>query len=333
MEFQVVASVRRSVEWPTLALTALIYGLWLAAIYFWRALPWPALVGLGGVSVAWQMSLQHEIIHNHPTPWRRLNRALGSWPLAIWLPFEIYRITHLQHHNDIRLTDPLEDPESYYFTSERWRAMGPLGRSISRAQSTLLGRLILGPAWAMARLWAGEAALIARGNWRHASIIVRHLIQTALVLAWVIGVCGMPFWLYFWGFAYTGTSLALIRSYAEHRAEAEVERRTAIVEASWLLGPLFLFNNLHVVHHMRASLPWYEIPRWYRLNRAAMLQRNGGLVYRSYFDVARRYLLTPHHHPVHPAHSNPSVPVVTIVLPIAAAPAVYAGETVDHLDA
>ena len=333
MEFQEVESVRRNVEWPTVALTALIYGLWFAATYFWRALPWPALVALGGVCAAWHMSLQHEIIHNHPTRWRRLNRALGSWPLAIWLPFEIYRITHLQHHNDVRLTDPLEDPESYYFTSEQWRALGPLGRAISRAQSTLLGRLILGPAWAMARFWAGEAALIARGNWRHASIAVRHFIQCALVLAWVVGVCEMPFWLYFWAFAYVGTSLALIRSYAEHRAEAEVERRTAVVESSWLLGPLFLFNNLHVVHHLRASLPWYEIPRWYRLNRAAVLARNGGLVYRSYFDVARRYLLAPHHEPVHPTQSDPGVPVVAVVLPIAAAAAVYAGETVDHLKA
>ena len=73
------------------------------------------------------MSLQHEIIHNHPTRWRRLNRALGTWPLVLWLPFEIYRRTHLQHHNDNRLTDPLEDPESYYHTSEQWRAWGRWG--------------------------------------------------------------------------------------------------------------------------------------------------------------------------------------------------------------
>jgi fatty acid desaturase len=110
----------------------------------------------------------------------------------------------------------------------------------------------------------------------------------------------MPFWLYFWAFVYAGTALALVRSFAEHRAEHAVERRTAIVERSWLLGPLFLFNNLHVVHHMRASLPWYELPRWYRLNRAAVLERNGNLVYRSYFDVARRYLFKPHDRALHP---------------------------------
>ncbi len=80
----------------------------------------------------------------------------------------------------------------------------------------------------------------------------------------------------------------------------EPEKRTAIVENARILGPLFLYNNLHVAHHMRGGLPWYQIPRFYRLNRAALIDRNGGLVYRSYVDVARRYLLTPHDGPVHP---------------------------------
>jgi len=114
----------------------------------------------------------------------------------------------------------------------------------------------------------------------------------------------MPFWLYFWAFAYAGTALALVRSFAEHRAEDDVERRTAIVEHSWVLGPLFLFNNLHVVHHLRAGLPWYELPRWYRMNRAAVLERNGGLVYRSYLEVAWRYLFKPHDAALHPKGSE-----------------------------
>ena len=302
--FQEIDSARRAIEWPTVTLAAIIYGMWLAATYCWRALPWPVLVALGAVAVAWHMSLQHEIIHNHPTRWRRLNRAIGAWPLALWLPFDIYRITHLQHHNDNRLTDPLEDPESYYYTTEQWRALGSLLRAAARAQSTLLGRLILGPGCAMARFWAHEVQLLLCGNYRHGRILARHFFRTALVLVWVIGVCGMPFWLYFAAFAYVGTALALIRSFAEHRAEDEVERRTAIVEDAHLLGPLFLYNNLHVVHHMRASLPWYEIPRWYRLNREAVLKRNGGLVYHGYFDVARRYLLKPHDTALHPSESN-----------------------------
>jgi fatty acid desaturase len=95
-------------------------------------------------------------------------------------------------------------------------------------------------------------------------------------------------------------SLAVVRSFAEHRAEQEVGKRTAIVENARILGPLFLFNNLHAAHHLRGRLPWYQIPKFYRLNRAVLIERNGGLVYNSYFDVARRYLLTSHHRPIHP---------------------------------
>ena len=49
-----------------------------------------------------------------------------------------------------------------------------------------------------------------------------------------------------------------------------------------------------------AGCPGIELPKFYRLNRAALIERNGGLVYNSYFDVARRYLLTPHDKPIHP---------------------------------
>ena len=92
----------------------------------------------------------------------------------------------------------------------------------------------------------------------------------------------------------------MVRSFAEHRAMPEAERRTAIVENALILGPLFLFNNLHSVHHLRHRLPWYQIPKFYRLNRAALIERNGGLVYHGYFDVARRYLWRPHDSPIHP---------------------------------
>jgi fatty acid desaturase len=97
-----------------------------------------------------------------------------------------------------------------------------------------------------------------------------------------------------------------VRSFAEHRAMPEAERRTAIVEGAWILGPLFLFNNLHAAHHLRHRVPWYQLPRFYRLNRAALIERNGGLVYHGYFDVVRRYLVRPHDQPIHPGWGQPA---------------------------
>jgi fatty acid desaturase len=128
-----------------------------------------------------------------------------------------------------------------------------------------------------------------------------HLLFCVPVLLWVSVVCGIPVWLYVLGMVVPGTAILLIRSFAEHKALPEAPERTAIVENSWILGPLFLFNNLHALHHEQPTIPWYRYPAFYRENRERLVQENGGLVYDSYLDVARRFLLNSHDKPKHPA--------------------------------
>ena len=291
----------RPVEWPTLALAAAIYGGWLLLTWFHARLPWPLLLAGGAWTVAWHASLQHELIHGHPTrlPW--LNRMLGLPPLLLHLPFDRYRALHLAHHCDERLTDPLDDPETQYFTPCGWRALGPGGRLAVRLCARLAGRLLIGPAWAIGRFvwrdagraWRGAAGVRAAWAW--------HLPLLALVLAW-LHACGMGLGDYAACFWLPGMALLLLRSFAEHRAAPEVGRRTAVVEAAPVLGLLFLFNNLHAAHHERPGLAWYRLPGWYSQERARLLARNGGLVYRGYAEVARRYLLAAHDGAVHPAY-------------------------------
>jgi hypothetical protein len=79
-----------------------------------------------------------------------------------------------------------------------------------------------------------------------------------------------------------------------------VLERTAIVENAPILGLLYLYNNLHAVHHERPVMPWYDIPRWYRANRDRLVRENGGMVYDGYRDVARRFLLREHDAVAHP---------------------------------
>lgn len=300
MEIVELPRLERKVEWPTVALAAVIYGMWFGATFFWTNLGW-ALPVVGAWVIAWQMNLQHETIHGHPTRNRRVNEAIGVWPLSLWLPYATYRRTHLSHHQDQNLTDPFEDPESYYWTQAGWRDLGALGRRLARFQSTLLGRMLFGPAWMISgsirdelrKAWSNQPGARATLFW--------HLVQCAPVLLWVMFVCRMPLWLYVAAFVYPGMSLAMVRSFAEHRAAPEAERRTAIVEDARVLGLLFLNNNLHVAHHLRGYIPWYRLPTFYRLNREALIERNGGLLYRSYFDVARRYLFKPHDQSVHPS--------------------------------
>jgi fatty acid desaturase len=134
-------------EWPTILLSIAIYGLW-AGLTFWHAvIPFYCLVPAGAWVLAWHSSLQHEIVHGHPTRWRTLNRLIGSIPLSLWLPFLSYKRSHLIHHRDERLTDPLDDPESNYCRPTDWESLSPMARRLILVQRTLLGRLVLGPIW------------------------------------------------------------------------------------------------------------------------------------------------------------------------------------------
>jgi fatty acid desaturase len=95
-------------------------------------------------------------------------------------------------------------------------------------------------------------------------------------------------------------SLGLLRAFYEHRAAADSQQRTAAVESNVVFGLLYLYNNLHVVHHYKPTMPWYDIPRYYRENRESLLELNGQYVYRGYAVFVRRFLFTPVFSPEHP---------------------------------
>jgi fatty acid desaturase len=292
--------VRSHIEWPSVVLLFLIYSGWLILTWFSYALPWWVISGVGAVLLAWHSSFQHELIHGHPTPWRHVNRALAFPPLSLWLPFELYRRSHLIHHRDERLTDPLDDPESYYWTQQQWDELGPISKRLVQIQTTLMGRLIIGPGWNILRFFKYEIIALIGGKRSHAGVWIRHGIGCVVILGWVNGVCGLSIWFYVLGVVYPGTALLLIRSFAEHRAADGVRQRTAIVENAGFFGLLFLYNNLHAAHHAEPMMPWYEIPAWYRTHRSRLIAENGGLVYNGYWDVARRYFFVGHDRPQHP---------------------------------
>ncbi len=301
-------TVSARLEAPTLALAVAIYGGWLLLTFFWRALPIWLAVPAGAWLCAWQMSLQHEVIHGHPTRYQRLNDLIGAPPLNLWLPYVLYRDSHRLHHRDAHLTDPLEDPESTYLSAEAWRRAGPVRRWLHVACNTLIGRLVVGPPRAVVSFWLRQGRLIAGGRTDVAPVCLAHAVGVVMVLAWVCGVCHIGLLTYVFGVVYPATALVMIRSLAEHRAADGVQDRTAVVEGAGLLGLLFLNNNLHLLHHERPHLPWYALPAQWRALRADLLTGRQGPVYRSYLEVAVLYALRPHHpgpHPNIPGRSSP----------------------------
>lgn len=294
------APLWRRLELPTWIVAISVYGGFLLITWGYHRLPVWLVLPIGAALMTLHGSLQHEAIHGHPTRSPALNAWIAGVPLSLWLPYPIYRESHLAHHRVEHLTDPLQDPESYYVAASAWQGMGPVRRALRRAQSTLLGRVLLGPPLIIARHFRTELRLLARGDRRHVPIWTWHIAASVLVIAWVGLVCRIPLWAYLAVFVYPGLALTLVRSFLEHRPAAAPRERTVIVEAGRVMSLLFLNNNLHVVHHESPGLPWYELPARYRRDREAVLAGNGRFLFRGYGAILRRYALSAKDFPVHP---------------------------------
>lgn len=289
--------MKTKIDWPTLALILLCYTAWALLLFagpLWLKIPFL------GVIIALQSSLQHEVLHGHPFRNQRLNEALVWLSLNIVIPYTRFRDTHLAHHNDAKLTDPYDDPESNYLDPAVWAKLPRAGQLILRFNNTLIGRLAIGPIVGTYGFFACEL----RRNSREITLQwLGHLPAVTIVLA-LVWASATPLWAYAIS-AYIGLAILKLRTFLEHTAHDRCSHRTAIVESSGLFGFLFLNNNLHVVHHKHPNVPWYKLPALYRANRTAFLERNGGYFYPSYAAIFRAYALRPKDpvaHPLFPKH-------------------------------
>ena len=296
-----------AIEWPTVFLTLGCYGLWLVAgLFIWPSYPVMALLVMA-FTVALQSSLVHEVLHGHPTRNALVNEAFVFLPLGLVWPFRRFKTLHLRHHADERLTDPLDDPESYYQALWRHEELPAAMKFLLRVNNTMAGRFVLGP-WLSSigfvvddfrQALAGDRAI--RKAW------LLHGIGLAVVLAAVVLLFGIPLWLYVLIPAWLGQSLIAIRTFAEHQWSEHPEGRTVIVERS-PLSFLFLNNNLHFVHHKKPAVAWYRLPKLFREDREKWLKANNGYVYPNYLALVKTYAFRakePVVHPVLRRHPEP----------------------------
>ena len=292
-----------SVEWRTVAVALAVHGLWLAVLALNGVTPWPLTVLALGLITAWHGSLQHETIHGHPFASQRLNALLGSLPISLHLPYLVYCRYHWDHHDCPELTDPIDDSESFYVSADQWERMGRFRRAVVVAHHTLLGRLVLGPPRYIARMLVHQAREIRRGDRELARWWSAHVVAAAALVAFVVIVMGVPWWQYLLGATYLGNSLTLMRSYCEHRW-VDGATRSAVVRSGWFFSLLYLYNNLHHVHHADPGVPWYRLSAHADATGGYEEAATGAGLYRGYFEVARRFGVRPFDHPVHPAQRS-----------------------------
>lgn len=291
-------------QWRTWLLVPAVYAAWGLAAFSYDTLGHLAGSIFLILATCWFTSLQHELIHGHPSRSRRANRLMGLAPLAVWYPYELYRRSHLAHHRDELLTEPGIDPESNYIDDAAWQRLGRIFRPMWIAQRTVLGRFLLGPAMVIVPTWLD---IVRRPLHRDFSQSRSWAVHLALVCAMLLALdryAGIGPLRYLLTIGYPALGLAMLRSFYEHRPAVEAPHRVVINEAGLFWRILYLNNNYHAVHHERPDLPWYLVRRFYLDHRAEVLRRNGGFVIAGYLSLMTRYAMTTVDSPIHPARAD-----------------------------
>lgn len=287
------------VEWPTVLLIVACYGTWLAAgAVLWHHWPLGALA-LMSLAIALQSSLMHEASHGHPTRSGTVNELLVGLPIGLAYPYRRFKTLHLRHHADERLTDPFDDPESYYRALWKHEQLPAWLKLLLKLNNTMVGRFLIGPAIANVGFFITDGKMLAAGEPAVRRAWLHHLAGLAVVVPLVLFAFEMPFWLYLVP-VYLGQSMIAIRTFAEHQWSERPDGRTIIVERS-PLAFLFLNNNLHLVHHKMPTVAWYRLPALFRERRAEWLAMNDGYSYPTYFALLRDFAFRSKEPVVHPA--------------------------------
>lgn len=284
--------MRNDAEWRTLLVAGVCYAVWFWLTFGWAGLPDTVRVLFLIPIITLHSSLQHEFLHGHPFRNQKTNDLLIAPPIGVLVPYLRFKSCHLAHHINENITDPYDDPESYYLDPKVWSLIPGWLKTLLIANNTLAGRMTLGPALAAAGFARSEYQRARIGDRAVLPIWLQHAIAVLLLLGLVARFGSLHPVAYFIA-AYFGMGLLMVRSFLEHQAVEKANQRSVIVETRGPLSLLFLNNNFHSVHHAYPSLAWYRIPALFRENRARFLRMNGNYRYESYWDVFRRHGFKP----------------------------------------
>ena len=284
-------------EWQTLVAIILCYAIWLGSTYsysfvaenYGMAVGVAMLFCVTSVITAFHTSLQHEVVHGHPTPLGWLNEALIFPSLIFVYPFRRYRQLHLKHHVNENLTDPYDDPESYFWAGCDYKKMNQVTAMLLSLNNSFVGRMVLGPFLGLYGFYRTELQRLRADEPGIRFAWALHFIGALPVWVWITQISAIPFWLYFAVVAIPGVAWILVRSFAEHQASHSVGGRTAVVEGQGFFALLFLNNNFHIVHHTHPGVAWYNLPKLYQSRKSLYLAANENYVFSGYGEIVRRF--------------------------------------------
>ncbi|MFD4194288.1 fatty acid desaturase [Amycolatopsis thermoflava] len=270
-------AVRRGVPDPGIPLaraSAPTVVLFLASLVLWVFATWLVLgtetsawltIPLHAVVTFTMFTVLHEATHHAAGRWTWVNEVLGRLSLpfvASYVSFGAIRYIHIEHHRNTN-EDIGTDPDAWtshgpwwqlpyrWLTIDAWYVRFYVPRMPRRPRGESWETVVM-----VTLSLAGACAAIATGHlWELAVIYLIPQRIGLAVLAWWFD------WLPHHGLPETA---------AQNRFRATRMR----VGMEWLLTPVMLYQNYHLVHHLHPAIPFYRYVQAWRRNQEAYLDRD-----------------------------------------------------------
>lgn len=260
-----VADARPALDLPMLMIFLTAVPLWCAGAWLGISGVVPAPIAVAAMALASYIgfTVMHECVHGNLSRYAALNILFGNIASFLLGPtscFRAYRYLHLEHHR--HTNDRNNDPDFWSGGRVKW---------------------LLPLRWATTDLyyyWFYLRRMRTRPVGEQLEIfIVSASYLGIFAFAWAAGygLEALVYWVLPARIAIAALSLAF--NYLPHapyliKAEDDVYRATRVLLGTdWLIAPLFMFHNYHLVHHLYPRAPFYRYPALWRERQSELLAR------------------------------------------------------------
>jgi fatty acid desaturase len=258
------------IAWPTLALLLGGLAAWggSTALYATASWPWYATAVVNAIASYVLFTVSHDAAHHSASSNKRLNDWMGRLATPLFAPhaaFPTWRFIHMQHHRFTNHDDG-RDPDHYTMRGPVWQR--PLRwltidyhymvfyvpKLRSRPKPEQREEFVALVVWI-----GGTVAAILTGN------LIPLLVTVYLP-------CRLAVIMLAWAFDY------LPHHGLHHKPEEDRLKTTRNrVGREWLVSPILLYQNYHLVHHLHPVVPFYRYLRVWRRGEDRYLEGDPAL--------------------------------------------------------
>lgn len=242
---------RPYIAWPTIMLAVaglLVYALAITAQHYGLIPAWLA-VACTSIAAFWFFTVFHDASHNSLSQNKNINDWLGRLAVCFLIMLPLYganRFIHMQHHRFTNEADDL-DPDTWAVSGPRWQI--PLRWMVQdiRYYTYYIPKMSQRPraelvesAWAIVFFLVTVGGLVAAGfGWE--VLLYWFLPGRIAIVMLVLTFSVLP--------------------HVPHEVTQKDDKYRATnvrVGYEWLLSPLLLNQNYHLVHHLYPTVPFYR---------------------------------------------------------------------------